>query len=33
MKELNQNRVVIVFHNDIMMIENSSDIDPRINVK
>ena len=33
MKELNQNRVVIVFHNDIIMLENSSDIDPRINVK
>lgn len=31
MKELNQNRVVIVFHNDIVMLENNSEIDPRIN--
>ncbi len=30
MEKLQQNRVVIVFHNDIVMLENSTEIDPRI---
>lgn len=30
MKKLNQNRIVIVFHNDIVMLENNPVIDPRI---
>ena len=30
MKKLNQNRIVIVFHNDIVMLENNPEIDSRI---
>lgn len=33
MVKLQQNRVVIIFHNDIIMLEFNSDIDPRIVVK
>ncbi|PQJ17023.1 hypothetical protein [Nonlabens tegetincola] len=33
MKELNQNRIVIVFHNEIVMLEDNPEIDPRILVK
>ncbi|MDX1828238.1 MAG: hypothetical protein R3342_01710 [Lutibacter sp.] len=32
MEKLQQNRVVIVFHNDIVMLENSTEIDPRITI-
>ncbi|WP_418604165.1 hypothetical protein [Hwangdonia sp.] len=30
MKKLNQNRIVIVFHNDIVMLENNPETDSRI---
>ena len=33
MKELNQNRIVVVFHNEIVMLEDNPEIDPRILVK
>lgn len=33
MKELNQNRIVVVFHNKIVMLEYDPEIDPRICVK
>ncbi len=30
MNSLRQNRVVIIFHNEIVMLENNNEIDPRI---